>query len=79
MLSEVGMLELLFVNNVIGKCSSDGGTSIIEKCQVAIYCRWKLMVVVVTQSCPDLCNSIDYSTPSFPSLGACSNSCPLSQ
>ena len=54
MLIEAGMLELLFINNVIRKCDSDGGTSIIEKLPVAIYCRWKLMVVVVTQSIPAL-------------------------
>ena len=50
MLIEVGMLELLFINNVIRKCDGDEGTSIIEKLPVVIYCRRKLMVVVVTQS-----------------------------
>ena len=68
MLIEAGMLELLFINNVIRKCDSDGGTSIIEKLPVAIYCRWKLMVVVVTQSSPALWNPMDCSTPSFPVL-----------
>ena len=37
----------------------------------------------VVQSCPPLCNPMDYSTPvpgcPSTSLGACSNSCPLSQ
>ena len=47
-----------------------------------IFCLVRVSVSSVAQSCLTLSSPMDYSTPGFhssPTLGACSNSCPLSQ